>query len=263
MNARPALFFAADTGERVQTSALASQPFLFSADAGLQERQALLERSGEFTGDRFFLQRPADYAAVVQLLASRVGVKSIAKMVGCSVNTVRAVRRREGISVDTLREKTVAALAEFVADASERLRDEVQELPVAALAVPLGIATEKLQLLNGGATARVEVLQVAPVDAFAAYIESLPTAMGSGAEESRQKASANGGAVVGVDIESPDSPLFAGGIATHHATQSTDSTAAESHTTGGAGVEICPPPPTEPIHSSAHGFETKRPDTRT
>lgn len=268
MSPLPALFFAADTGEQVPTSALASQPFLFSSDAGLQEREAILERAGEFTGDRFFLQQPAKYEAVVRLLASRVGVKTVARMVGCSVNTVRAVRRREGITVDTLREKTVQALAEFVADASERLRDEVNDLPAAALAVPLGIATEKLQLLSGGATARVEVLQVAPVDAFAAYIESLPAAepaaIGLGAESAPQKGAAGAGesqAMPGSascsDMESLALTLSNCSAATHTATPSNRPPDIGTMSTGGAGVANLPPPPNLPTHSDERGSETK------
>jgi hypothetical protein len=268
MRTRAAVFFAADKGEAVPASALATSPFLFPENANFSERQAIQEKAGEYTGDRFFSQRPADYKTAVDLLAAGAGVKTVARLVGCSVNTVRAIRRREGFSVDTLREKTVRALAEFVADASERLRDEVNDLPAAALAVPLGIATEKLQLLSGGATARVEVLQVAPVDAFAAYIESLPAAepaaIGLSAESAPQKgppgageSQASAGAFGGGDMPSPALPLSGGVSATHPATPSDRPPAIGTMPPGGEGVETLPPPPNLPTHSDERGSETK------
>jgi hypothetical protein len=164
---------------------------------------------------------------------------------------VRAVRRREGTTIDQFRAKTVDALAEFVGDAAERFRDESDKMPLDKLAVPLGIAVEKLELLRGNATSRVELVAVPPADAFARYIEGLP-AMGLGAEEPVQIAVESGIAEALSDMQSPAFSLSGVVPATPCATRS-------AVTDGGEGVEICPPPPIMPIHSAAQNSETKNP----
>lgn len=247
---RPALFFAPDKGDNVQASALDSAPSFFEGQ-DLGERAALMMKNGKFTGDEYFREKPAEYAECVRLLAGKNSVKSIAERLGCSVNTVRAVRRREGATIDQFRAKTVDALAEFVGDAAERFRDESDKMPLDKLAVPLGIAVEKLELLRGNATSRVELVAVPPADAFARYIENLP-AMGLGAQVSGQIAGDSGTLDAPSDTQSPAFSLSECSLATPCATRPTV-------TDGGEGVEICPPPPIMPIHSDAQNSETKNP----
>jgi hypothetical protein len=82
------------------------------------------------------------------------------------------VRHREGATVDTLKEQTIATLARFVGAASERLLEEVQTIKLESLPVALGIAAEKLLLLSGQATQRIAHVDEAPqVPAFAAWLE--------------------------------------------------------------------------------------------
>ncbi len=250
----PLFFFAPNKGdEGVQASALDSAPSFFSEqDFGVREQ--LLERNGKYTGDRFFSQRQADYAEVVRLLADGMSVRKVAERVGVSVNTVQAVRRREGVAVDTMRGKTVAALSEFVADSAERLRDEGHEIDIEKLAVPLGIATEKLLLLTGGATQRVELVTESPAEEWERYVATLPTAgMGLSGEEIPQIDGADHGSGGSIDTQSTvhaHSTGLDGGHATHSARTGETST-------GGEGVEICPPPPSLPIHSPSAEPRTK------
>jgi hypothetical protein len=178
---------------------VAAAPPLFSAE--VLDALASAEARGEFTGERLFSQRPDIYRAVVELLGQGVGVRQIARTLRVSHNTIAAVRHREGATVDTLKEQTIATLARFVGAASERLLEEVQTIKLESLPVALGIAAEKLLLLSGQATQRIAHVDEAPqVPAFAAWlsekradaveIESETVSMGFSGRERGQRASA-------------------------------------------------------------------------
>ncbi len=152
-----------------QAEQVAAAPPLFSEEVLAALTSA--EARGEYTGERLFTQRPDIYRATVELLGQGVGVRQIARTLRVSHNTIAAVRRREGDTVDTLKEQTVQALARFVGAASERLLEEVHAIKLEALPVALGIATEKLLLLTGQATQRVAHVDEAPqVPAFADWL---------------------------------------------------------------------------------------------
>lgn len=174
------------------------------------EALASAEARGEFTGERLFSQRPDIYRAVVELLGQGVGVRQIARTLRVSHNTIAAVRHREGATVDTLKEQTIATLARFVGAASERLLEEVQTIKLESLPVALGIAAEKLLLLSGQATQRIAHVDEAPqVPAFAAWlsekradaveIESETVAMGFSGRERGQRAAAAAAAAADAD----------------------------------------------------------------
>lgn len=190
------LFFASDAGGvlALAPGRLEAQPDWFAElDEKAQQEALLAEDRGEFSGARLFLRRPAVYKACAAALMSGElgGVKRIAKALGVSVNTVRAVRDREGFSVDTIREKTQRALACATLDLAERFAEESHDLKLSQAAVPLGIIAEKMELLGGRATQRVEKVAVAPIEDFNAYIAKLPSArpagMGLGAGTTAQK----------------------------------------------------------------------------
>lgn len=171
---------------------VAAAPPLFSED--VLEALTSAEARGEYTGERLFTQRPDIYRATVELLGQGVGVRQIARTLRVSHNTIAAVRRREGDTVDTLKEQTVQALARFVGAASERLLEEVHTIKLEALPVALGIATEKLLLLTGQATQRVAHVDEAPqVPAFADWLtERRADAIEIAAEVSSKEVAAMG-----------------------------------------------------------------------
>lgn len=195
---------------------VAAAPPLFSEE--VLDALTSAEARGEYTGERLFSQRPDIYRATVELLGQGVGVRQIARTLRVSHNTIAAVRRREGDTVDTLKEQTVQALARFVGAASERLLEEVHTIKLEALPVALGIATEKLLLLTGQATQRVAHVDEAPqVPAFADWLterradaieipaEVAPKegpAMGYLGESCGQRASVASGASDGADAGS-------------------------------------------------------------
>jgi hypothetical protein len=147
-----------------------------------------LEAQGEFTGDRLFHQRPDVYKAVVMLLAQRLGVIRIGKLLSVSPNTVMAVRDREGATIDTVKLRLAdvahngALLAsESILEALNSIAPNAKNLGVKELkelAVVYGILVQNGQLLAGQPTARVEMgeLQKPQHEDFNRYLANLPTA---------------------------------------------------------------------------------------
>ncbi len=134
------------------------------------------EAVGEFTGERLFTQRPEVYRAIVTCLAEGMGVRATARALKVSTNTVAAVREREGSSVETQKKETVSKLRQFARLGAERLLDEVDKIPLQSLPIAIGIAVEKAELLDGGATARVEHVKAPGEKAFKELLEMLPEA---------------------------------------------------------------------------------------
>lgn len=160
------------------------------------------EAHGNFTGDRLFSQDPDRYRACVEMLGRMAPVSMIAKVLRVSPNTVRAVREREGETIDDLKKRTVAHLAKFVGIAAERFAEEADSIDIEKLAIPMGIATEKLLLLTGQATSRVERIDAAPAPVdFSAYLDSIPEAQAAETryigEEISQRADGPGGVPAG------------------------------------------------------------------
>lgn len=148
-------------------------------DAGLpQEAYAMAEASGRFTGDRIFSTNPRLYRAIVALLGRSVPYREISEICGVSANTVCGVCQREGVPIETIRERigrlsmdvaalTVEAMRDMLADPLQRVRLSFKDLAIAH-----GIATQNGQLLLGGATSRMETHEAPPTHDD--YLRSLP-----------------------------------------------------------------------------------------
>jgi hypothetical protein len=147
-----------------------------------------LERRGDFTGDRLFQQRPDTYKAVVVLLGQGIGVIKIGKLLSVSPNTVMAVRDRERLPIEIVRDHLARVAMDGATLASEAMRDGLSAVAGRAdklevkdlrdLAVLYGILVEKAQLLSGQPTARVQVEELKPAehDAFNDYLRALKPA---------------------------------------------------------------------------------------
>lgn len=132
-----------------------------------------LEAEGEYTGERLAAQRPELYAKILVLLAQGHGSQYIADRVRqsgerCSKNTVRAVRAREGETIDILKDRIAAGNFQFAADADEaaklivteimsdpKRRRELTMRDVQSLKVSSGIAVQNGQLLSGKPTVNI------------------------------------------------------------------------------------------------------------
>lgn len=150
----------------------ASAPAL-SFFSELEVAEKTLAESGEFTGERLFRDRPEVYQEIIRLYAEKQGIRMIARLCRVSVNTVYAVLEREPAAVETAKKRIINNLRKAAEIGSERLPEVMQELSADKLAVPLAITLDKLQLLTGEATARVEKVEIRP-DQVRTFLEQLP-----------------------------------------------------------------------------------------
>lgn len=139
------------------------------------------EDRGRWTGDRLFFANPQVYRAIARLLArGQMTYRDIAETLEISVNTVCGVAYREGVPIETLRER-IGRLGLEVAQLSlEAIRDllsdpvDRKKINAKDLAIIHGIATTNAQLLLGGATARIDTT-TASVPDHEAYVAFLKT----------------------------------------------------------------------------------------
>lgn len=139
-----------------------------------------LESRGDHTAAHLFLKNQQIYKAIMFMYASGTGQLKIAQVLRVSVHTVRAVIQREnltrGAAMDTaktlqsmsdLREMTIETLMEKLADPDERAK-----IPFDKLMIGLGIQTEKIELLRGNATERIEHRDATPAaDEFERWLK--------------------------------------------------------------------------------------------
>lgn len=143
------------------------------------------EQRGRFTGERLFLENNRLYNAVVRLLARALPYREISEICEISINTVCGVAFREGIPIESLRERiarTGMMLAQLTQEAAvELLSDPASRAKLSGkdLMVMHGIAFTNAQLASGGATHRIESADITP-PSHAAYLEAINvTATGS------------------------------------------------------------------------------------
>lgn len=158
----------------------------FSFFDGIQIEQECGENaadgSREFTGERLHRERPDVYRAIVTAWANGLSQRQIARALRVSTNTVAAVVEREPDAVEAQKKRLVSGLRRFAGATVERMLEDLDRMPLQSLPVALGVAVDKLQLLTGEATQRVERLEVKE-DAVRRYIESLPVIEGEVVEE--------------------------------------------------------------------------------
>lgn len=180
----------------------AAQPSLFADDAvpSNDPVRVRLEDRGEFSGDRLFAQQPDKYRRVVWMLGQGFGTLKIAGELQVSRNTVKAIRKREGETIDLVKQR----LGDLAHDVAETAWSEISELLQEILNDPkrrreitvkdlkdLGLlgamATDKGQLLAGEATHRLELSNTGPTfDDFNDVVASAKP-INSGREKSAQK----------------------------------------------------------------------------
>lgn len=154
----------------------------FSDESVIELATSALESRGDHTAAHLFLKNPQLYKAVCFMYASgSAGQLKIASVLKVSVHTVRAIIQREnlarGAAMDTaktlesmsdLRSMTLETLIEKLSDPEER-----RKIPFDKLMIGLGIQTEKIELLRGNATERIEHTESAPAsDEFKRWLQS-------------------------------------------------------------------------------------------
>lgn len=140
----------------------------------IEEAEKRLAESGEFTGERLHRDRPGVYAAVVRMAAEGQSISATARALGVSRNTVCAVREREGVSVEQEKKELLKDLRKASRLGVEKVLELLPETKAAKdAAIVAAVMMDKMQLLSGEATARVERVEVRP-DQVKAFVDSLP-----------------------------------------------------------------------------------------
>jgi hypothetical protein len=152
-------------------AAASAAPFLFSEEEIGAER---LEATGEFSGERLLVRRPEVYRAICRMSAEGLSMSAMARALGVSRNTVVAVQEREGISIEQHKKELLRNVRTAARLSVERVVELVPSITNAKdAAIVAAVMVDKLQLLSGEATARVERVEVNQ-DKLAEMLASLP-----------------------------------------------------------------------------------------
>jgi hypothetical protein len=156
--------------QAVEAAALAA-PFLFSEEEIGAER---LEATGEFSGERLLVRRPEVYRAICRMSAEGLSMSAMARALGVSRNTVCAVRDREGFSIEQDKKDLLRDVRRAARLSVERAIELVPSINSAKdAAIVAAVMIDKMQLLSGEATARVERVEVSQ-DKLSEMLASLP-----------------------------------------------------------------------------------------
>ena len=156
--------------QTVEAAALAA-PFLFSEEEIGAER---LEATGEFSGERLLTRRPEVYRAICRMSAEGLSMSAMARALGVSRNTVAAVQDREQISIEHHKKELLRNVRTAARLSVERVVELVPSINNAKdAAIVAAVMVDKLQLLSGEATARVERIEVNQ-DKLSEMLASLP-----------------------------------------------------------------------------------------
>jgi hypothetical protein len=183
-----------------------------------EDRFAELEqdpRNPDFTAARFLQCRPEHYREIVMLRAELVPMATLARMYHVSRNTIAAIDEREGRSarVEQLKQRNAISYNRLATICRERAQELVLSVDMErldagerialgrVLAIMMGVAEDKAQLLAGQATSRVETSD--PRAAAAEFAAALAR-MGFGEGRAEQKA------VDGVEVGPARAPGAAG-----------------------------------------------------
>jgi hypothetical protein len=106
----------------------------------------------EFTGERLFARHPAKYQLCVRMIAEGLAHRQIARALQISTNTVVAVREREKIPVESLKQGLLTDVRNAAKLCVERVIELAPAMTGRDAAIASGIMIEKMQLLSGEAT---------------------------------------------------------------------------------------------------------------
>lgn len=148
-----------------QTEANDAQLWLTLGEVGFSpvrvDRQGPKKR---YTGALLFHENPALYKAIVVLACEPgISIRRVCEIVHCTDDTVKGVIAREPRAV-AARKNELLNEGQIVRRASlERLNELVPTMSAKDAALTFGIVTDKVELLSGGVTQRVEVTDGAAV----------------------------------------------------------------------------------------------------
>lgn len=143
------------------------------------------QRDGVYTGQRLRQLQPAKHKVICQLLAAGVGILRIAALVKVSHHTVVAIRDGSADAVAAEKRQISDQLRLAVRLLVERSIDEIEDIPLEKVPFFIGVMVDKMQLLDGQPTARLDTVASGgtTLEAFKRYIESLPRAEADGSQQ--------------------------------------------------------------------------------
>jgi len=139
---------------------------------------------------------PEDRAqAIAAAHMAGMPIRQICQQFNCSHHTIAALIRNRPELLAAARDITANNWRTLAALGSASLLDRLPDMKDHALTVMSAIATEKAELLSGGATSRVEVIAAPAVDEWSdvvdgVVIESAPVSMGNASRTAAPKGKA-------------------------------------------------------------------------
>lgn len=139
--------------------AVPDQPSLLPDADPIRRKYALRKKSDDgflFTGERLKEIDPERYDLLVKLIADdTLSQNEIARVMGVAVNTVRAIKRSQGGSIDTIRASLVSRCEEIQGATLDRIQEILDDTPthlldLRALAAILREVGNRSDALTGG-----------------------------------------------------------------------------------------------------------------
>jgi len=110
------------------------------------------KRKGNYTGERLKVLRPETYRRVVELLAEpreHVSIREICRQCHVTDDTVKAVERREAISIAARKQELAVQAARIAKRAYDRVEDQIDTATLPQAVVTSGVFTDKVALTFG------------------------------------------------------------------------------------------------------------------
>lgn len=120
--------------------------------------------------------QPEIYAGIVNSLADGESVAQLAKRTGFEIQLVRKIRELHPEVIEAGSKAVLSRLGEALHNGSERLANEMDSIPIASLPIAVAVLVDKVQLLSGGATQRIEKINAASPEDLRAMFDALPEA---------------------------------------------------------------------------------------
>jgi predicted Zn-ribbon and HTH transcriptional regulator len=117
------------------------------------------KRKGNYTGERLKALRPQTYRRVLELLAEpreHVSIREICRQCHVTDDTVKAVEKRETISIAARKQELAVQAARIAKLAYNRVEDQIDSASLPQAVVTAGVFTDKFHLLTGDATPHLQ-----------------------------------------------------------------------------------------------------------
>jgi hypothetical protein len=134
----------------------AAAPFLFSENDLPKIDKA--KPKWNCTGEYLKKLRPDIYdAAVTMLLEPGLSLRMICRTLHVSHNTLASIQERENLDTETRKKAILKTITRGLRVCAERVEELAPEMEARDAIIATGVLAEKMQLLGGQATARLEI----------------------------------------------------------------------------------------------------------